>query len=288
MNKIEEPIGKQMKLLLVTYFNGIYPRTVFPIGLAYLASALRAEGHQADILDLSFYNNDPNVLSKTLTSYSPDIIGLSIRDVDSSGRDIFHHKPGENYLSDYKPFIDTCKKFIYPIVLGGAGFSIFPEEILKYFNLKLGIIGEGEHTFIKLVSQIQKNLALSNLPGLAYYENNNFCFNPPKRIRNLDNLHFPIRKILGNHSNLIGNIQTKRGCNQSCIYCSYPLVEGRRIRLRSPGLVVDEFEIMVKSLGYKYIFIVDSIFNNPIDHAYEICKERVLSASLRDIYSFPC
>jgi len=67
------------------------------------------------------------------------------------------------------------------------------------------------------------------------------------------------------------NFQTKRGCPFQCIYCSYPLIEGRVPRLRDPETVVDELEMIVARYGVRHFFAVDSIFNHPIDHAERIC-----------------
>jgi len=49
-------------------------------------------------------------------------------------------------------------------------------------------------------------------------------------------------------------------------------VDGRSIRLRNPSKVVDEIEHL-NSKGIKDIFFVDSLFNNPREHAEKICKE---------------
>src|SRR5262249_29409004 len=51
----------------------------------------------------------------------------------------------------------------------------------------------------------------------------------------------------------------------------YPLIEGNHHRGRSPELVVAEFE-QLQSLGAKYTFIVDSVFNSPKQHVTEICE----------------
>lgn len=72
----------------------------------------------------------------------------------------------------------------------------------------------------------------------------------------------------------MGNIQTKRGCDQQCIYCTYPIIEGRKLRFRSPKKVVNEIE-MLKQIGIDYLHFTDSIFNNPNDHAYAICNEMI-------------
>jgi radical SAM superfamily enzyme YgiQ (UPF0313 family) len=70
----------------------------------------------------------------------------------------------------------------------------------------------------------------------------------------------------------MGNIQTKRGCPFSCIYCTYPLLEGKRIRLRETEEVVEEIRCLAGE-GVDYIYFVDDIFNYPPSFAEDLCRE---------------
>ncbi|MCK4830142.1 radical SAM protein, partial [bacterium] len=76
----------------------------------------------------------------------------------------------------------------------------------------------------------------------------------------------------GRPYNNIG-IETKRGCCLKCAYCSYPFLNGDRLRLRSPEKVVDEIEKLVKNFGIGNFMFVDSVFNIPLGHARAICHE---------------
>jgi radical SAM superfamily enzyme YgiQ (UPF0313 family) len=70
----------------------------------------------------------------------------------------------------------------------------------------------------------------------------------------------------------MGNIQTKRGCPFSCIYCTYPLLEGKGIRLRRIEEVVEEIQHLVQE-GVDYVYFVDDIFNYPPSFAEDLCRE---------------
>ena len=70
-------------------------------------------------------------------------------------------------------------------------------------------------------------------------------------------------------------VQTKRGCPFSCIYCTYPLVEGAAVRVRAASDVADEFQDLHDRFGAKTAYIVDSQFNYPADHAGSVCEELV-------------
>jgi len=67
-------------------------------------------------------------------------------------------------------------------------------------------------------------------------------------------------------------IETKRGCDQKCIYCADPLAKGRKCRLRPPKTVVDEIEALLAK-GVDYFHTCDSEFNIPYSHAVDVCQE---------------
>jgi radical SAM superfamily enzyme YgiQ (UPF0313 family) len=68
-------------------------------------------------------------------------------------------------------------------------------------------------------------------------------------------------------------IQSKRGCPFSCVYCTYPSLEGRATRSRAPEDVVDEIERWVAELGINHFFFVDNVFNAPLEHATLVLDE---------------
>ncbi len=57
-------------------------------------------------------------------------------------------------------------------------------------------------------------------------------------------------------------LQTKRGCAHRCVYCSYPLLEGRIVRSRAVKDVLDDIVSLINEHGAKYIFFTDSVFND--------------------------
>jgi len=51
-----------------------------------------------------------------------------------------------------------------------------------------------------------------------------------------------------------------------------PNIEGSTVRLRDPGQIADEMENLA-SYGVKRVFLCDSEFNYPMDHAVSVCEE---------------
>jgi radical SAM superfamily enzyme YgiQ (UPF0313 family) len=95
-------------------------------------------------------------------------------------------------------------------------------------------------------------------------------------IQKLDEFPAPDRSGIDSAAYLnlggMGNIQTKRGCPFNCIYCTYPIIEGRQVRLRSPKHICDEIESLIE-MGIKHLVMVDNEFNYPVEHAQFVCHE---------------
>jgi len=259
-----------MKILLISVNNEKEPYPVAPLGAAYIAKALRDKNHEVQILDLCFATDDFYVISESLKHFTPDVIGLSIRNIDN----LTYHKS-----IFYMPRIQYIVNFIkrktsVPIIAGGSGFSIFPEDALRYFGLDIGIIGEGETAFPLLLDAFNSGEQFPAIQNICYMKDGRF--NANKIIDSHIN-HFPDRSLLNNKLYFdvggMANIQSKRGCPFKCSYCTYPNIEGSKLRLREPADVVEELKETWSKYGIDYFFFVDDIFNFPEDHAIALCEE---------------
>ncbi len=259
-----------MKVLLISVNNETDPYPVAPIGIMYIASALKEKGHDVQIFDLCFVEDDVQAIKDSIKGFLPDVIGISIRNIDNLtyNKSIF-------YLPRIKNIVDAIREYTSAtIVAGGSGFSIFSGEVLKYLNLDIGIVGEGEIAFPMYLDAISNGGDIYRIPNLCYLKDDELKLNITQHDH--PNL-FPDRSLLDNKKYLelggMGNIQSKRGCPFSCIYCTYPHINGNRLRLREPGDVVEELKEMVSEYGIDYVFFTDDIFNVPEDHASAICED---------------
>jgi len=259
------------KVLLINTNVEKSPYPVPPLGLSMLAVALETEWN-VRVYDGVF--DEGSNLVELVHSFTPDYIGFSIRNVDDVVKDraIF-------YLNDIvEKFIQPVRaQTTVPIILGGSGFSIFPEEIMKMTGADFGIIGEAEFLLPELLHRLSHNLPVVDLPNLLTARADMSTVNHRKLSSRLSFAKFPEldRWIdFGPYRNRgVYSIQTKRGCSHGCIYCTYPLIEGSNFRLRNPADVADEIQQAHQRLGEIAFEFVDSTFNDPIGHAEAICKE---------------
>ncbi len=265
------------KVLLINSNRFKHPWPVIPFGLCYVATMLEMNGyHKVRFLDLCFSPDCESDIRKTIRSFIPDIIGISIRNIDDTGGyDV------RFLLKDVKEdVIDCCKKeFSGPIVIGGPAVGISGAEMLEYFDLEYAICGDGEAVMPEFVNRIENKLSPEGIKGLIIRKNNVLVQEEePYRVRKLDSIPFPKPSHYINLESYrrFGSplhVQTKRGCAFRCSYCTYNRIEGRQYRLRNPRLIADEIEILVNDTGIRHIEFTDSIFNIPLSHTKEVLRE---------------
>ena len=73
-----------MRVLLVSANREQFPEPVFPLGAAYVASALLREGSQVRVFDAGVTPFPLRSLRRALERFSPDLVGLSLRNVDNA------------------------------------------------------------------------------------------------------------------------------------------------------------------------------------------------------------
>ena len=272
-----------MRVLIISGSREVIHVMVPPIGEAYLAAYLQSKGHDVKLLDLSLSDDFKRDVSKTIENFNPQIIGISIRNIDSTTYpgNLYFYLPTRNVIKYVKEIAEPQ----IPIILGGAGFSIFSEEILRDLNHDLGVFGEGEYVFAEILKRLDKKEDIRKIEkGICFLDSKGeYHQRPPWRIENLDDLPFPARFLLENddyamdpldkNGRIWGNVQTKRGCYKNCIYCSYKYIEGQNVRYRSPKKVAEEIELMVNNYGMKKLFIVDSVLNLDYNHLKDTCQE---------------
>lgn len=252
-----------MKILLVN--TSIYTDIlVYPLGLDYLVSYLHDSGYtDIDTLDLTVTvsSQRKQALLEKLMKNSYDVVGFSFRNLTDQ---LFQ---GSAYTSLVKNFIGFTRKILKAqskktkIVVGGAAFSLLPEELINTLGADYGVAGEGESAFVGLLKNLEDNIE------------------PEKNILRSSFVYKTQQYSRGKWGYLSdyqqhdswGNLQTKRGCSGQCLYCSYPVIEGKIFRVRDPEIVAEEF-LQLEKIGFEKIYLVDATFNTPMTHAVKVME----------------
>jgi radical SAM superfamily enzyme YgiQ (UPF0313 family) len=245
---------------------------VIPVGACMIAEEAERAGHAVRFLDLMFEHSTLNAVERELDRQTPDVVGLSVRNIDNNDM-----QSPSFYVKELVPIVDAIRRKTRAlIVLGGAAVSVMPEELLRYTGASLAVTGDGETVFSGLIERLSGNLSLRDLPGISWIEGDEFKTNASPwpsdnyHCRTPDFHHWiDVRNYLNKMATV--PLQTKLGCHFKCVYCTYRKIQGSRYRLSNPGEVVNTISRLT-SMGFQHIEFVDNVFNSPYEHALSICK----------------
>jgi radical SAM superfamily enzyme YgiQ (UPF0313 family) len=275
-----------MKVMLV------YPRIVHryyiepswtPLGLPYIAAALRREGHSVSIFDRFACQARVGMSADAINSamlqhmrdFKPDLIGLNTI---------------SPLIYDTVDTVNLIRQSYNGIlVAGGHHVTAIPELSLRKIPGLDGVAeGEGEVSLARLCGGEDP----SHIPGIWWRDGDNIVHTPPQQIKDLDSLPFPALDLLdmdfylrptlsaiGGHFMSVVSMLTSRGCTQRCDFCTESLTYGRGVRFHSVDYVLEQMGKIIKDYNVKGIYFHDNDFLISEDRARQIC-ERILSKGL--------
>lgn len=253
-----------MKVLLVSTNTMREPYPTYPIGLDYVLNAI-SPPHRVQCADMNELKT-ASALADVLSGFRPDVIGVSIRNIDN-----VDGVCTQSFIGEIAGLIEVIRHNSEGvIVLGGSGFTILPGEFMTELDADFGVIGEGERLPL-LLDALERGESGSGLPGIVAGKG-------PAGYPEPISVPFG-RGIFPHHSYTsyylkrggMLNLQTKRGCPFGCIYCTYPHIEGRRFRFTPPS-EVGQMARMLQDGGAKYLYITDSTFNGSYEHSREVAQ----------------
>jgi lipid biosynthesis B12-binding/radical SAM protein len=241
------------RIFLVSSNTIVDPYPVYPVGMAIIASALTKAGHEVRQFDFLAEEQSDARLRKAIRDFGPHYVGCSIRNIDAADHCLAGH---DWYLSTDLGLIKAIRETTTaPVILGGSGFSVMPDEILSYLGADYGITGEGEQAVCDLIKALDEGRPVPVITAQkAAFRSGDAMTCQPLWDSALVNFYT-------GRSGMI-SMQTKRGCPYKCAYCTYPTIEGNIVRQRPPDDIVDEVEKLQKMFGINTFYFTDSIFND--------------------------
>ncbi len=241
-----------MKIQFLLKNTGMHER----LGIMTLSSILKKEGHSVKLLLTGGLSEEKCMAH--ITDYKPDILAYSIM----TGEHSYHIELNQMIRSNYNCFS----------IFGGPHPTFKPEMINKKYVDAI-CIGEGDNSFLELVSSLEG--------GKDFYNTPNMWFKTPdgRIIKNeigvlvddLDRIPFPDRALFYDADPAlcargIKLFMSMRGCPYKCTYCfnlaynSMIRGKGQMLRYRS----VDNMIAEIKEVALKYfidrVFIDDDTF----------------------------
>ncbi|MGA1868954.1 MAG: B12-binding domain-containing radical SAM protein [bacterium] len=259
---------------------------MYPLGLLYLASSLKAKGFQCELLDCFSGNMKrriplPFSLNYLKEFYPPDDkspfrlfgsfyhFGLA----DEAIRDKIKHADivgisalFTTYEGDVLRVAQIAKELGKVVILGGTHATVAAPHLLETPYVDYVILGEGERRLVALCQSLRGNYQLESIDGLGYKMKGRIEITQQKGyLENINTLPFPDRTIL-DHDNYYFRgfrytmILASRGCPFGCSFCSSHAIMGKTIRFRSIENILEEMRICYKLYNIKVFDFEDDHF----------------------------
>ncbi len=238
-----------------------------PIGLAYVAAALRDAGHDVQVVDS--VGEAPDSITRAPFGRDLMIQGLPLPDT------VARIAPGTEAIgitcmfSSQWLLVRELVKLVrerhpaLPIICGGEHMTAVPEHVLETCPADVVVCGEGEETAVELLAALRAGAPLDGVAGIVYRARDGALVRTAARRRRADvdaiappawDL-FPIEAYVARHQMHGVNrgrampVLATRGCPYQCTFCSSPLMWTQRWIARDPARLVDEIEGYMRRYG---------------------------------------
>ncbi len=254
----------------------------YPLALGYLASSVKAKGHDVLIYEgehdaqipyrehtlfvrnnydnyFKSLNNNAlpvwNEIRKVIKEYNPDVVGITILCVK---------------IESALKIAEICKEINSNmfVIAGGQYPTSLPEDILASKYIDYVIRGEGETVIQELLESIENeniNESVHTINGLSYKVKNDFIHNTSAGfIKDLDAIPFPATKSLYMRDSYtpsqLSIIMASRGCPYNCSYCASKNMWSGKVRYRSAENVIKEIEYLRDTYSLNHFTFMDDCF----------------------------
>lgn len=246
-----------------------------PLGLGYLAAVAETCGLSCKIIDASLGRVKLNDLFQKIVDTSPEIVGISVNS--------YSYKCALKLTDRIKSYSDKIT-----VMLGGPTPSSIPLKIINSCSADAIVVGEGEEILKEIIGNYRNRRPLfKDVKGVIYKNGTKVIDNGPRGfIKDLDSIPFPAYHLLPDMKTYksrsrrkpVGPLITSRGCPYQCIFCSKDVFKNV-CRKRSPELVLEEIDMLVRKYGAKQIDILDDNFSVDKDR-----MERILDLIIERKY----
>ena len=298
----------------------IYPNNpgmiIPPPALALFSALLKSQGHKIEIFDFSFYSSGHGVDSDgsrvenlNVVPYDLSSKGIELRNSDWK-LDII------NQLKRFQPdliaitstedmwdlgmlALDEIKEFKVksniPVVAGGVFCTFAPDLCIKYPNVDMICVGEGEKALINLCKKIEKGEDYSNVTNLwVKSKNGKIIKNRISELVDVNSNPIPdlslfeekrLYRPMAGKVWKMAPVETHRGCPYTCAFCNSPDQQtmyaketgSSFFRKRKMQKVYEDLKYFKETVGIEYNFFWADTFlawsSKELDEFCEMYKD---------------
>ncbi|MCP5233473.1 B12-binding domain-containing radical SAM protein [Cognatazoarcus halotolerans] len=229
-----------------------------PIGLCYLAAALRAQGISVDVLDGFTLGLSVRQLVEITLACNPRVcVGVSILETSALASARYVRKLRRAGFSGH-----ICAGNYYATLNPERTFALAPD-------IDSIVRGEGEQVFTKLVDHLRRHdEGWRQLQGVCHVRDGQMVNGGLAPQPAINEILEPIRDCLSQTLDAGGtaNLVTGRGCYANCSFCSivaFTGAAGDRFRVRDEEAVVREMARLARDFGILRYLVPDDNFMLP-------------------------
>ncbi|MDP2905308.1 MAG: radical SAM protein [Candidatus Omnitrophota bacterium] len=263
------------RILLMKPIDSEYYIIAPNLGLGYLASALKKDGHDVEIIDAARTRINFDGFRRYIRDNAFDMIGFQLYTYQ---------------LNSVKTLASIVKE-VSPrtiVVVGGPHPSCEPEHTLNYLSsVDFAVMREGERAVSKLMGlsgdERRSGDSLSKIENLAFRGQNGVKTNGLYLEEDLDSIPFPEWGLIdpniypnSPHGTFTRNLPAApilltRGCPFDCDFCGGSSIMGKRIRRRGIPNIMEEIKLLCGRFGVRELHIEDDNFSLKKEFVLEFC-----------------
>lgn len=251
-----------------------------PLGLGYIASALKHAGHTVTSLNLNHYQGTVE-----------DLVAAKVAEIDPDACATGSLAP---FLSALKSIFAAARQAKPGIIniAGGGLVSGEPEMSLRALDIDFGVIGEGEETIVELLDCIEKCGRFDTVNGIVFRDQDGQIVQTTARaqLSDLGQIAWPDYELLECDRNIsnqraldnyffhshpesrprVIDMITSRSCPYSCTFCFHPV--GKVYRERPLDDFFSELDMVVARYNINMVALIDELFSLRQQRLLEFCE----------------
>lgn len=235
-----------------------------PINMMYLVALAKKAGAEYFAKDYSDKYDVWEELRNDVSNFKPDFVFLDVT-TPSLKMD----------LKSAKLIKEASQKSI--IIARGAHFIVYDRESLMNYP-ELDIVLRNEYEFSAY--EIMTGKPWDGILGITYRKGEEIIINEERPFGDLNALPFPdkewlqIRRFVRADTGMPqALIRIGEGCSWRCIFCLAGIVNGKKIRLRSPQNIIAEIEENVYQYGITDFLFRSDGFTYNREWVFNFCDE---------------
>jgi radical SAM superfamily enzyme YgiQ (UPF0313 family) len=265
---------KNILLVIPEYASTKTAGYVMPYGMMSISAVLK-QSEVADVFTLNLNHctqSAQTVLKQTIEQHNIDIIGTG----GISGQ-----------FADVETVFRMAKEIKPDIIAiaGGGMITSDPEVAMQALEIvDYGVIGEGEHTIIKLIGALYENSDINTVENIIYKTDSGYRKTVSRRQDiNLDALPIPDYRGFDYDKYLSLNMEYENGvsytqaaiiggrsCKYNCTFCFHPT--GSLYRQRSLDSVFTELDYLLAHYKINYIAFREELFAGDGQRIFDFCR----------------